>query len=372
LYLVVDNSKSKRWILRTVARGRRCDVGLGSARLVTLADARELAAKYRKIARDGGDPLAEKRKAAAVIPTFEDAAKTAHEHRKDAWRNEKHADQWLSTLEQHVFPVFGSMRVDQVETADVLRALSPIWLAKAETARRVKQRVATVLDWAKAAGFRSGDNPAEGVTAGLQRQPDRRRHFTALPYAEVADFLTNLRASGGYEFARLAFELMILTATRTSEVLNVEWSEIDLDSAVWTIPADRMKARREHRVPLAPRSVEILRRALSIGDGSGLVFPGRGRGRPMSNMVFLMMLRRMKVEATAHGFRSAFRDWAAERTNFSREVCELALAHTIKRKTEAAYRRGDLLEKRRELMAAWEAYVTPVCAKLRPVSESVA
>jgi integrase len=322
-----------------------------------LAVAREKAAEYRRIARDGGNPLELRRKAEAIIPTFADAAKATLEHHKGAWKNAKHAEQWINTLTTYVFPVFGETRIDRVETADVMRALTPIWLTKAETARRVRQRIATVLDWAKAAGFRSGDNPVEGLARGLPRQNDQKAHFNAIPFAKLPEFIRQLKTVDTSDFAQLAFELLILTATRTNEVLKAEWSEIDLDKKVWTIPASRMKAGREHRVPLAPRALALLGSARQINDGSELIFPGRKADTPMSNMVFLMILRRMGADFTAHGFRSAFRDWASECTNFPREVCEMALAHSIKDKTEAAYRRGDLYEKRLALMTAWADFV---------------
>ena len=358
LYLLVEPTGAKRWVLRTVVRGRRRDIGLGSARLVLLVEARETAILYRKTARAGGDPIAEHRKPNVTVPTFAEAARLVHQQHAPAWRNPKHAEQWINTLSQYAFPHFGDRRVDEVEPADILRALSPIWLTKPETARRVRQRVRAVFDWAKGAGHRHGDNPVDGVARALPRQNDRAAHHAALPYGEVPAFVQALRAGDTSEITALAFELLILTGARTGELLGARWEEIDLDRGIWTIPAGRMKARREHRVPLAPRAVEIIERAKSLSTGSDFVFPGRSAGKPLSNMVFLKALERMKVDATAHGFRSAFRDWAAEQTNFSREVCEAALAHTIKNKSEAAYRRGDLLEKRRELMVAWSRYLS--------------
>jgi integrase len=217
----------------------------------------------------------------------------------------------------------------------------------------VRQRIGTVLDWAKAAGFRSGDNPVAGVAKGLPKQTDRGDHHAALPYEDVPSFVQRLRGSDNGEVVRLAFEFLILTASRTSEVLEAKWSEFDLQQRVWTLPANRMKAGRTHRVPLVKRTLEILDRAKETGGGSEYVFPGRDGSKPLSNMVFLMALRRMKLDITAHGFRSSFRDWAAEQTNFPREVCEAALAHSVENKVEAAYRRGDLFRKRRELMTAW-------------------
>jgi len=357
LYLLVEPSGAKRWVLRTVVHSRRRDIGLGSARLVSLAEAREKAILYRKTARAGGDPVAEHRKATIPAPTFEQAARLVHTQHSRAWRNPKHAAQWINTLAQYVFPLFGDRAVDQIDSGDVLRALSAIWLSKPETARRVRQRIRAVFDWAKAAGHRGGDNPVDGVTRALPRNTHQGRHFAALPYAEVPAFVRALRESGMDEATKLAFEFLILTAARTGEVLGARKDELDLDAAMWTVPAERTKTRREHRVPLAPRAVEIIRRARELSAGSDFLFPGRSVHKPLSNMVFLKALGRMKLDVTAHGFRSAFRDWAAERTSFPNEVAEMALAHTIKNKAEAAYRRGDLLDKRRALMETWCDYV---------------
>ncbi len=357
LYLIVDDSGSKRWELRTVVQRRRRDIGLGGLSLVTLAEAREEAIRMRKIARQGGDPLKERRKAAAHVPTFEEAAILVHKEHAPTWKNEKHAAQWISTLKTYVFPLFGNRPVDQVDTPEVLNALSRIWLPKPETARRVRQRIGTVLDWAKAAGHRSGDNPISGIAKGLPNQPKKQKHHAALPYSEVNSFVSRLRSTDANESTRLAFEFLILTATRTSEVILAEWSEIDEGNKAWTIPADRMKAGNIYRIPLSGRCIEILIRSKEISDGGRYVFPSRSGQKPLSTMVFLMMIRRMDEDITAHGFRSSFRDWAAERTNFSREVCEMALAHTVSNKVEAAYLRGDLFDKRRKLMDTWAAFV---------------
>ena len=357
---MIDPSGAKRWLLRTVVQGRRRDIGLGGLALVSLAEAREKALSYRKQAREGGDPLAERRKAKGTIPTFAEAAEKVHADHKASWRNEKHAAQWITTLRTYAHPHLGTRRVDQVDTPDILRALSPIWLTKPETARRVRQRISTVLDWAKAAGHRSGDNPVEGVERGLPKQGEREEHHAALPYAEVPAFVARLRSSDQGEMARLAFEFLILTAARTGEVLGAEWAEVDVEQALWIVPAVRMKARREHRVPLSTRAVALLQRARELDGHSTYLFPGRQHGKPMSNMVFLMTLRRMQVPITAHGFRSSFRDWAAEATSLPREVAEMALAHTIESKVEAAYRRGDLLTKRREMMDQWSEFIDAV------------
>jgi integrase len=364
LYLLVEPSGSKRWVLRTIVQGRRRDIGLGSLRLVSLAEARQQAADLRRSARSGGDPLAERRQSKIKMPSFEEAARTVHRDRGASWKNQKHAAQWLSTLEQHVFPAFGSRRIDTIETPDILRALSEIWLKKPETARRVRQRIGTVFDWAKATGFRTGENPIDGVSKGLPKQVDRDNHFAAIPYSEIPEFMTLLHKSPAAEGTKLALELLILTATRTNEVLGANWTEMDLDGGIWVIAKTRMKAGREHRVPLSKRAVVILRQAKNLAGAGKLVFPGRSPDKLMSNMVFLMLVRRLEFDFTVHGFRSAFRDWASERTNFSREVCEMALAHTIKNKAEAAYSRSDLLDKRRELMETWAKYVSATPADI--------
>jgi len=359
LYLVVEPSGAKRWVLRTMIRGRRRDIGLGGAQLVSLADAREKAINLRRIARAGGDPIAEK-KAKAGVPTFAEAARLVHAEHLPAWRNEKHAAQWIDTLERFVFPTFGDRLVNQIDTPDVLRALSPIWLTRPETSRRVRQRIRTVLDWAKAAGFRFGDNPVEGVVKGLPKQLDRPKHHAALPYEDVPAFVKKLRQCNASEPAKLAFEFLILTATRTNEVLEAKWEEMDVRSATWTIPIERMnKSKREHRVPLSPRCLEILTRARQLGGQREFVFAGQSPGQPFSDMVFLETLRRMNLNVTAHGFRSSFKDWASEETSFTEQVSEMALAHAIKDKTDAAYRRGDLFVKRRQLMTAWAEFVSP-------------
>jgi integrase len=367
LYIVVDPSGAKRWVLRTLVRGKRCDIGLGGLRLVSLAEAREKAIAYRKLARNGGDPLAERRKERLAVPTFEQAARLVHGEHAPAWKNAKHAAQWINTLAEYVFPALGDRRVDLIDTPDVLKVLSPIWLTKPETARRVRQRVGTVLDWAKAAGFRSGENPVQGIAKGLPKQPDRQDHHAALPYEDVPGFIEALREASASESARFAFEFLILTAARTGEVLGATWGEIDFERTTWTIPGTRMKTGRTHRLPLAPRCMEILSRARDLSGQGGYVFPGRSFGKPLSNTVFLMVLRRMRLSITPHGFRSSFRDWASERSRFPRDVCEMALAHTVRDKTEAAYRRGDLFEIRRELMASWAAFATSTPADVIPL-----
>jgi integrase len=356
LYLLVDASGAKRWILRTVIQGRgRTDIGLGGVSLVSLKEARDKAAALRKAAREGADPIADKRVRDGV-PTFEEAARDVHAEHAPSWRNEKHAAQWLTTLDEYAFPVIGKKRLDAIDSSDVQAVLSAIWLKKPETARRVRQRIGTVMDWAKVKKYRTGDNPVDGVERGLPKQPKNGKdHHAALPYAQVPAFIREkLHVAKIAEPIKLAFEFLILTAARTGEVIYAKPEEIDGD--VWTVPADRMKAGKPHAVPLPARAVEILKRTVEIRGDSEYVFPGRSKSKPLSNMAFLMALRRMGVDTTAHGFRSSFRDWAAEQTNYPREVCEMALAHTIKDKTEAAYRRGDLFEKRRALMNDWAQF----------------
>ena len=360
LYLVVDNNGSKRWVLRTVVQGRRRDMGLGSIKLVSLSEARDSAERHRKEARAGGDPFHTRKQASQSVPTFEQASRTVHSQRLPSWRNRKHGDQWINTLKEYAFPTLGTAPVDKIETSHVLQALSPIWLTKPETAARVKQRIGVVLDWAKAAGHRSGENPVASVTEGLPKQPkteDRQAHHAALPYSKVSAFFADLGKVSTSEPIKLAFEFLILTAARTSEVLLASWVEFDLKAKVWTVPASRMKTGKEHRVPLSGRCLEILEEVRKYKSGE-YVFPSADPYKPLSNMAFLMVLRRMGRPITAHGFRSSFRDWAAERTNYPREVCEAALAHAVENKVEAAYRRTDLFERRRGLMETWSKYAT--------------
>jgi integrase len=365
LYLFVDKNGAKRWIWRGVIRGKRCDLGIGPVALVTLADARAEAVRIKTIAWKGGDPRAERRRERRGTLTFKEAAKQVHAAHAATFKNEKHKAQWLSSLEANAFPVFGSKAVDTIDSADVLKALSAIWTAKPETARRLKQRVKVVLDWAKASGYRTGDNPVDGVAHVLPRHKAQQTHHPALPYAEVPAFIETIRKADTSEAIKLAFEFLILTAARTSEVLGARWDEIDLESKTWTIPGVRIKAGREHRVPLSARCLEILKRAEALADGGPFVFPGRSPKATLSNMAFLMLLRRMeRTDITAHGFRSSFRDWAAEKATAPRTVVEAALAHVVKDKTEAAYFRSDLFELRRKLMDNWTKFVTSSPAKI--------
>jgi integrase len=359
LYLIVDRSGAKRWLLRTVALGKRCDIGLGGLDLYSLRDARDKARELRRLAREGGDPLAARRLERGGALTFEQAARQIHGNRQDGWRNKKHRAQWLATLVTYAFPVIGSKRIDRIATPDVLMVLSPIWSSRPETARRVRQRIRAVLDWATAAGLRHGENPVEGVNKGLPVQQDRPQHHAAMLPTDVPGFVQDLHGATAKAAAKLASEFLVLTVCRTGEVLGAKWPEFDLENKLWTIPAERMKGKRPHRVPLPARALAILEEAKHLSDGTGYVFPGRRRGDPLSQMALLQLMRRMGRAEVPHGFRSTFRDWAAEKTPFPREVAEAALAHTVRNKVEAAYLRTDHLERRRDLMEAWAAWCVP-------------
>jgi integrase len=353
LILEVRPGGSKSWIARLQTNGRRRDYGLGSFKDVSLNDAREKAREFRKLLRSGIDPLEAKR-LAREIPTFKAAAKAYHVEWKRRRRNAKHEAQWLSTMEAYAFPRFGELRIDQVGTGHVRDALAEIWLTKPETARRVRQRVGKVLDYAHGAGWRSAF-AMSAVNGSLPEQPRKTGRFEAMPYARVPEFSEALKDR--VSMGRLALEALILTAARSGEIRGARWSEVDFQTATWTIPAERMKAGKAHVVPLSPAAADAFTRAKALRiDASDLIFHGSKRGKPLSDMTLLKVLRDLKEPYTVHGFRSAFRDWVAEQTNFAGEVAEAALAHAIPNKVEAAYKRTDFLEKRRKLMDAWGAY----------------
>ncbi len=326
--------------------------------MVRLAEAREAALQNRKLARAGGDPLAARRQSEA-IPTFEEASQRVHDLHLPNWRNVKHGDQWISTLRAYAFPHFGKKRVDAINSADVLSALMPIWNSHPETARRVKQRIGTVLKWAIAQGWRS-DEPSDSISKALPKHDRSKvKHQKALPYSAVALSIEKVRGSNASLSSKLALEFLVLTATRSGETRGAVWTEIDIDKAEWVIPSERMKAKRPHRVPLSRRCLDILAQANSLkSNQSEYIFPGSIVGKPLSDMTLSKLLRELSIDAVPHGFRSSFRDWAGEQTTFPREVCEFALAHVIKDKAEAAYARSDLFEKRRKLMDAWSTYIS--------------
>jgi integrase len=355
LYLRVETNGSRFWVQRITIRGKRCELGLGSPSLVSLAEARTIALDNRKLARAGGDPLASKREAAAVL-TFEDAARKVHEMHSPTWKNPKHAAQFISTLETYAFPRLGRLKVPEVTTADVLAVLSPIWVEKAETARRVRQRIGTVMKWAIAQGWRQ-DNPAENIAQALPKAESTKANRKALPYSEVAGCIEAVRASGAGLATKLALDLLVLTASRSGEVRLAAWSEFDLKAKVWEIPAERMKMKKLHRVPLSSRALDVLAEAKALEDGSGLVFPGTKAGKPLSDMTLSKLVKELGFPVDVHGFRTSFRTWAQERTNFPREVAEAALAHSVGDAVEQAYARSDVFEKRRKMMDAWAAFL---------------
>lgn len=362
LFLRVDPNGAKFWVQRITIRGKRCELGLGSPALVTLAEARAAALENRKIARAGGDPLQSKREALAVL-SFEQAARKVHELHLPTWRNEKHARDFIISLETYAFPKLGKLRVADVTTADVLGVLMPIWTEKAETARRVRQRIGAVMKWAIAQGWRQ-DNPAENIDKALPKVDKSQIHRKALPHAEVTTCLAAVAASRAGISTKLALEFLVLTAARSGEVREARWDEIDLNAKVWEISAQRMKMKRPHRVPLSPRAVAILREAEALGDREGFVFPGTKQGRPLSDMTLSKLVKELGFDADVHGFRTSFRTWAQERTNFPREVAEAALAHLSGDAVERAYARSDVFEKRRKMMEAWAAYVAGGTAEI--------
>lgn len=352
LYLVVHPGGTRSWVVRVQKSGRRQDFGLGSAKKVSLSKAREKAAEVRSQVEAGLDPIAE-RKNNVGIPTFREAATLYHAEQKKAWRNSKHADQWLSTLKAYAFPTIGDLSVNAVEASHVRDLLAAIWLEKNETARRVRQRVATIIEWAVGKGYREASLPMPVINRALPKVLMRGSHLAAMPYPDIPEFLVRLRERETW--GRLALEAAILTAARSGEIRGATWDEVDLNNGLWTVPASRMKAGRQHVVPLSAAAKRVFARARELRSGD-LCFEGMKRGKPMSDMTLMKVLRDMEEPFTAHGFRSSFRDWVAEETSFPGELAEAALAHAIQNKTEAAYRRGNLLEKRRALMEAWGNY----------------
>lgn len=378
LYLQITSAAARSWLFRYRPPGRKTprDMGLGSVATVPLAEAREAARLARVILQAGRDPIEAKRDAkaqaaleAAKGMTFREAAEAYIEAHRSSWRNEVHAAQWPATLEAYAYPTLGSLPVGSIDVALVLKVVTAIWKSKPETASRVRGRIETILDWAKARGYRSGDNPARwrGNLDHLlpPRSKVRRvRHHPALPFDEVGAFIADLRKQEG--IAPRALEFLVLTAARTSEVTGATWPEVNLPKALWTVPADRIKAGREHRIPLPRRAVEILEGMAEFK--SAHIFPGGKKGKPLSENAMLAVLKRMKrSDVTAHGFRSTFKDWATERTNYPNEMSEMALAHAVGDKTERAYRRGDLYEKRARMMADWARF----CAKPQELGQVV-
>ena len=378
LYLQVLPTGAKTWVFRFMLNKRAREMGLGGVTTFSLAEARERARAARQLLADGFDPIEarredalQRRMADASIITFDKAAEAYIDAHAAGWRNDKHRQQWENTLATYASPIIGELPVSRVDTAQVLRVLQPIWTAKPETASRLRGRIESVLDWARVQGYREGENPARwkghlDMTLPARAKVAKVVHHPALPWREIGPFMQELRGMPGA--AALAVEFIILTACRTSEAINAQWREFDLSAKVWTIPADRMKAGKEHAIPLSDRAIGILRALRDQSEGE-FVFPGP-KGGPLSNMAGLQLLKRMnRADLTVHGFRSTFRDWAGESTAHPREVIEHALAHQLKDKAEAAYQRGTLFEKRRALMADWAAYcgTVPATADVVPI-----
>jgi integrase len=366
-YLQIATGGTKAWVFRYAREGKARHMGLGPYDLVTLAEAREKAREARKALLDGADPLTAKRDKrvqarlqAAKGVTFEEAAERVMASHGAAWKNFKHRQQWRNTLATYAYPHFGELSVAAIDTGLVLKALEPIWRTKPETASRVRGRIEAVLDWAKARGYREGDNPARWRGHLDKLLPNRRklrkvRNHPAMPYPELPAFMAELRDRNSV--SANALEFCVLTAARTGEVIGARWPEIDLEAGIWTVPAERMKVGREHRIPLSKRALDILA-TLPREAGSEFVFMGAREGKPLSNIAMLELLRGLKpnAEYVPHGFRSSFRDWAAEQTSYPSEVVEMALAHTVSDKTIAAYKRTDLFERRARLMNDWGSF----------------
>lgn len=365
LYLYVNKTGARSWVLRVMVGSKRRHMGLGGYPDVPLAEAREKARSAKKQIEDGIDPIAQRQQVRSKLiaqqssqKTFKDAAKAYIEAHGDSWKNPKHRAQWSSTLERYAYPVLGDLLIQDVDQANVLKVLEPIWKEKNETASRLRGRIETILDWATVRKYRSGENPArwKGHLDKLLAAPkkiQKTEHRKAVAVEGAPAFMQALRQMPG--IAARALEFAILCASRSGEVRAMTWSEVDLDKALWTIPDHRMKAGKEHRVPLSNAALELIKRQPKIA-GSNMVFPG-ARGGALSDMTLTAVMRRMKVDAVPHGFRSTFRDWAGDKTHHPRDVVEMALAHVIENKAEAAYRRSDALDKRRRLMNDWATYL---------------
>lgn len=361
LYLAVAPGGSKSWVQRVKYNGRRRDIGLGGWPVVSLAKARERAFLNRVAIAEGRDPLAEKRK--AMVPTFREAAAKLYEERRPSMRNARVARGWIASLETYAYPILGDMRVNEIGREDVLRVLTPIWTAKPETGRKVRQRIKATLEWARGRGHVEHNLAGDAIDGALPKQNAITENHRALPHREVADALATVEASKALS-AKLAFRFTVLTAARIGEVRGATWDEIDMDARVWKIPGARMKAGQEHRVPLSDAALAVLARARPLADDSGLIFPGARRGKALSEKALRDLLRAVGLadRATVHGFRSSFRDWCAD-TGKARELAEAALAHTVKG-VEGDYFRSDMMDRRRALMAAWADYATGEAGKV--------
>ncbi len=374
LYLQVSPTGTKSWVFRYMLRGRAREMGLGPEYAIPLAEARQTAVDQRRLLLEGIDPIEARKARLGKLAlqesrsiTFSQCAAAYIETHQAAWKNAKHIDQWKNTIKQYCEPIFGAVPVADVDTSLVVRALEPIWTTKSETASRLRGRIENILDWATVKGYRTGNNPAmwrghlDNLLAKIKRS-QRIQHHPALPHEEIADFVVELKKQDGD--AALALEFLIITLARTGEVIAANPEEFDLAKRLWIIPAARMKAGKEHRIPLNDRALAIVKDRI----GGAYLFPGRNPKKPLSNMAMLQLLQRMGYDTiTVHGFRTTFRTWAAECTNFTREVSEMAIAHDVGSAVEQAYQRSDLLEKRRELMATWGDYVAGKNGKVMPL-----
>ncbi|WP_419553371.1 tyrosine-type recombinase/integrase [Candidatus Poriferisodalis sp.] len=358
LTLVVKTSGTRSWVVRLTVDGKQRDVGIGGYPAVSLADARLRAADMRADAAEGGDPLGPHQ--ADRVPTFATAAKTVHEMNRPRWRNKQAANEWLSSLERYAFARIGNASLHRIERSDIIAVLSPIWTTKPETARRVRQRIRKVMQYGMAHGWVDTNPAGEAIDGALPSMPKVKNHQRALPYSEVAAALDKITQSQASEASRLCLRFLVLTAVRSGEARGARWSEIDVESTTWTIPAERMKANGEHRVPLSSQALDVLEKAKPLDDGSGLVFPSPlRRGEPLSWQALLKLLRTYELDTTVHGFRSAFKTWCIEQTATPWAVGEAALAHVVGNSVEAAYVRSDLLDQRRQLMQDWAEFVIP-------------
>lgn len=372
LYLQVSKFGTKAWIFRFTLNGKARQMGLGPTKLITLKEAREEAERCSKLVYNKIDPIDLRKREhgkaiaeSASVITFKECAEKYINAHKDGWKNAKHASQWHNTLNTYAFPTLGSIPIQDVNTGMILKVLEPIWATKTETASRIRGRIDAILGWATSREYRKGENPARWKDHLDNILPQKTKvkkvkHHAALPYAEIGQFMADLRTNKTN--SNLGLEFLILTAARTGEVINATWSEIDFNKRLWTIPAERTKTDHEHRVPLSDDAISVLTE-MKQNATSDFIFPGGKRGRPLSNMAFLQCLKRMeRSDLTAHGFRSTFRDWAAEKTNYPSEVAEMALGHAVGDKVEAAYRRGDLYEKRCKFMDAWAKHCATIPA----------
>lgn len=361
LFLHVRPSGAKKWLQRYTFQGRRREIGLGSAKIVSVATARKNAHQNLVLVSEGVDPIEDK-KQYNTIPKFELAARQVYEVNRPTWRNAKHAAQFITTLETYAFPVIGSMSVKEINSSHILRILSPIWVTKAETAKRVRQRLSTVFKYCVAQQWRTDDPANIAIVEALPNPKRRVQHRKSISYNDVSDFLETISKSSAGLSTKLGLEFLILTATRSGEVRKARWNEVN--DSIWTIPAERMKAGVAHRIPLPSRCIEILEEAKEISQGSGFIFEGTKPNKPLSENTFNKLMKELGLEVHAHGFRTSFRTWTQEKTNYPREIAEAALAHSLRDKAEAAYARSDLLEKRAEMMEAWAQFISADSSKV--------